>query len=195
MPNATLHHLLPRSTIRVVTHFLLNPDRRMHFRALKEHTQLGTGALQRELKRLEDMRLVWRSEDGGRVYHRPNIEHPSWGAFRVLLREHADPAEVLWQVLNHITGIHAAFIFGSTASGDTRPDSDVDVFILGDDPLVGIGGAALDAASLLEREIDVVRYTPDKLASRLDSKNAFVKNVISGPKSWIIGSESVLKAA
>ncbi len=197
MPDATLHHLLSRSTTRLVIHFLLHPEWKLHFRALKEHTGLGTGSLQRELAKLEALGLLTRVKRRGKVFYEPVVEHPTWNAFRALVREHADPADVLREALSGIEGIRAAFIFGSTVKGDTRPDSDVDLFIVEDPeiPFGVMGGVLLDAEVLLNREVDLIRYTPEKMARRLVSvRNWFLKDVLSSPKLWLIGSDEVFAA-
>lgn len=197
MPDGTLHHLLPRSTTRLAIHFLLHPEWKLHFRALKEHTGLGTGSLQRELAKLETLGLLKRVTRRGKVYFEAVVEHPTWNAFRALIREHADPADVLREALSGLEGIRAAFIFGSTVKGDTRPDSDVDLFLVEEPeiPLVVMGHIMLDAEVLLDREIDVIRYTPEKLAQRfVGPRNWFLRRVLSGPKLWLVGSEEHLVA-
>ncbi|HEU0054318.1 MAG TPA: nucleotidyltransferase domain-containing protein [Longimicrobium sp.] len=178
---------------KLVTHFLLHPDRDLHVRALRAHTGLGMGALQRELSRLEGLGLLAREERRGRVHYRAVSEHPSWNAFRILLREHGDPAEVLREALRDVDGIRAAFVFGSTVSGNARPGSDIDLFIVEEGmPLAAIGRAAAEVQSLLGRTLDVKRYTPASLARRIGEGSAFLRDALTGPKSWIIGSDNTL---
>jgi len=190
-----LRELLAGGTFRVLLHFLLHPEQRLHFRALQEATGLGTGALQREVARFEALRLVTRTEEGGRVYYQPAADHPSWGAFRTLVRQHADPAEVVKAALRDVPGIHAAFVFGSSVRGTARADSDVDVLIVEEGmPLAAIGRATRAAQSLLQRAIDIKRYTPASLAERLERGSRFLREALDGPKTWLIGSEDALAA-
>lgn len=191
----TIHLLIPGGMLRLVMYFVLHPEDRLHFRALKERLGLGTGALQRELARLERLGLIARTDEQGRVFYTPITEHPSWRAFRTLLREHADPMEVLREALGGVTGIKAAFVYGSTVRGDTRPDSDIDLFIVEEGmPLHEIGRATAEAQSLLDREIDLRCYTPSKLAKGLEQGSSFLDDALSGPKTWLIGSEDLLPA-
>lgn len=195
MPTGTLRDLLPGGTLRLVTHFILHPEDRLHFRALKQRTGIGTGALQRELARLEGLGLVTRTEQSGKVYYEPIWTHPSWRAFRMLLREHGDHMDVLRDALSTVSGIKAAFVYGSTVRGDTRPDSDIDVFIVEEDmPLHEIGRATSEAMSLLDREIDVRWYDPETLSRRIEGGSGFIRRVLGGPKAWLIGSEDLLPA-
>lgn len=195
MANGTLGELLPRGTIRLLTHLVLHPEDALHFRALKQRTGLGTGSLQRELARLESLGLVSRTEQGGKVFYTALWDHPSWRAIRTLLREHADPVDVLRDALGSVQGIKLAFLYGSTVRGDTRPDSDLDVFIVEDGmPLESIGRATTEAQSLLDRIVDLRCYTPSKLVQRLERGSAFLTDVLSGPKTWLIGSADLLPA-
>lgn len=195
MTNGTLRDLLPGGTLKLITHFILHPEDRLHFRALKQRTGLGTGSLQRELARLEGMGLIARTEEGGKVFHVPLWEHESWRALRTLLRNHADPVEVLRDALSGVSGIRAAFVYGSTVRGDTRPDSDIDLFIVEEEmPLHEIGRATSEAMSLLDREIDVRWYDWETLARKLERGNGFIRRVLGGPKAWLVGSEDLLPA-
>jgi predicted nucleotidyltransferase len=191
----TIHLLIPGGMLRLVMYFVLHPEDRLHFRALKERLGLGTGSLQRELARLERLGLIARTDEQGRVFYTPITEHPSWRAFRTLLREHADPMEVLREALSGVTGIKAAFVYGSTVRGDTRPDSDIDVFIVEEGmPLHEIGRATAEAQTLLDREIDLRWYTPEVLTRKLANGSGFLRRVLSEPKGWLIGSEDLLPA-
>jgi predicted nucleotidyltransferase len=174
-------------------HFLLRPEQRLHFRALQQQTALGTGALQRELARFVELGLITRTDDGGKTYYQPVAGHPSWEAFRTLVREHGDPAEVVREALRDVPGIRAAFVFGSTVRGGTRADSDVDVLIVEEGmPLAALGRATNEAQSLLRRLIDVKRYTPAAFAAKLRQGNRFLQEVLGSPKTWLIGSEDAL---
>jgi predicted nucleotidyltransferase len=151
------------------------------------------GALQRELARFESLGLIRRTEDGGRVHFIPLIERPSWTALRTLIREHAVPAEVLRVALHDVEGVRAAFIFGSIARGDARADSDIDLLVVEDGIAPGsLSRATLPAESLLGRPLDIKRYTPATLAAKLKAGGAFIRDVVTGPKAWIVGSQSAL---
>jgi predicted nucleotidyltransferase len=191
-----LNDLLPKATIRLVTHFLVHPESELHFRALQRHTALGIHSLQREVLRLELLGLIERRAEAGRVVFGAVAGHPSWDALRILVREHADPADVLRDALYDVGGVEMAFVFGSQVRGDARPDSDVDLLVVGDD-VVGhkFGDAMLRAQALLDRPVDVKRYTRRKLAAGMAQGSRFLRDVLAGPKEWLVGSADVLASA
>lgn len=193
MSAATLHHLLPRGTVRLLTWLMVHPEQSLHFRALRQRTGLGTGALQRELARLESLGLITREARDGRAYVHVVREHPSWEALRELLRGHADPVDVVRDAFADVDGVKAAFVFGSAARGDAHEGSDIDLMVVGDGvPLEQIGRATLNAERLLERPLDVRRYTTAALARKLADPSPFLREVLSGPRTWIIGGEEAL---
>jgi len=191
---ADLSTLLPSGTVRLLTHFLLDPEARLHLRALHRRTGLGMGALQRELARLESLGLIRAVRDDGRVHHEMVHEHPSWKALLILVREHADPAQVAAAAMQEVDGIIAAFVFGSTARGEAVTESDLDILLVDDGStrLATLGRAILQTESLLARPIDLKRYTPATLAQALREGSGFLKAVLAGPKAWIVGSEPII---
>ncbi|MBD0319206.1 MAG: nucleotidyltransferase domain-containing protein [Gemmatimonadetes bacterium] len=179
---------------RLILYFAVRPDAAMHFRALHRHTKLGNRSLQQQLAKLAEWGVVVREAADGTVTYRANSESPRWAALRELVRFFADPAEVLGEALADVGGIDAAFIFGSSARGEAREDSDVDMFILGDAlPAAQLGRATSTAAILLDREVDVKRFTRAKLERVLENGDTgFARSALEGPKRWVVGSASEL---
>lgn len=186
-----------RALARLILHFALKPDLSLHFRALQRHTGLGNRSLQQELEKLVNWGVVAREEVEGSVRFRSDPGSPRWKALRELVRRFADPAEVLSEALADVAGVEAAFVFGSTARGDAGEESDVDLFVLGDEiPAARLGRATSAAALLLDRDVDVKRFTRAKLERVIrDGDAGFVGSALRGPKRWVVGSESVLAVA
>lgn len=73
----------------------------------------------------------------------------------------ANPVDVIPDVVSDVPGIGAAFVFVSFAGGDLREDSDVDVFVVGDEiPENVLSRRTLDAGELLGKEVNVVQNKP-----------------------------------
>lgn len=180
---------------RLVLHFALHGDEPYHVRALQRRAGLSMSSLHRELRRLENRGLVERTDAGGRVLYRAAEAHPAWKTLRQLIRDFADPAEVVEEAFAGIEGIEAAFVFGSFARGDARDDSDVDVLVIGDlPPGAALGREAAEAAVLLGRPVEVRSYTREKLQRQLAAGNAVLRRILAGPKRWLVGGEGVLGA-
>ena len=178
---------------RVVIHFAVHPEQRLHFRGLERHLGLARQSLRNALDRLETAGLILPVTEGRRVVYE-TTDHPGWGPLREMVRVFGDPAEVLGDLLADVPGVEAAFLFGSVVKGAPRPDSDVDVFVIGDDvDPAALGGAVLEASTTLGREIDLKHYTRTRLHHVLrEGGTSYLQRVLEGPKRWLVGSPEML---
>lgn len=62
--------------VEVLRLFLLNSDRRFYQREIERETGQPIRAVQREVKRLSEIELLSRSEEGNRVFYRVNPAFP-----------------------------------------------------------------------------------------------------------------------
>lgn len=194
--NALARALASRAFADVVTFFVLHPQAAPHFRALQRATGVASRSLQHELARLLELGMIRRERDGRLVRYRAIAGHPRWSVFRSMVREFADPGELLRIAVSHVPGVEGAFIYGSYARGDMHPESDIDVFALGDalddsKTRLAITEGALEISGLLGREVNVTRYTRRKLEAR--RTGGFLRSVLTGPKHWLVGDESLLQ--
>jgi predicted nucleotidyltransferase len=178
---------------RVVIDFAVHPEDASHGREIQRRTGLTPRSLQTELARLENLDVIQRRKDGRRIRYELNEGHSRWRALRALIRELANPVDVVRNALADVPGIQAAFIFGSIARGDERADSDIDVFLLGSDiPDRVLYRRTIEAGILLGREVNVVQMTHDELASRVEAGSSFIRNVLAGAKLWLVGGPDEL---
>jgi len=183
---------------RIIRYYLIRPDARPHARVLQRLLHLGGASIQRELRRLVSLGMLAREEEGRQVHYRAESSSPAWTALRMLEGASANPTLLVQDALIDVQGIQAAFLFGSTASGTQRDDSDIDLFVL-EEPTVDSRKPLRQLAEvemLIAREINAIRYTPQALALRLgDPKHPawrFVRETLTGPKVWIAGAASAI---
>jgi predicted nucleotidyltransferase len=196
--DSTLASLFPSMAMaRLVVFFAVHPGERFHLRDLKRRTQLSSASLQRELHRLVASGALVRDEaDAARVYFAADEAHDAWRAWALLLRSVASPEDVLREVLVDAPGVEGAFVYGSRVRGDTRPDSDVDLFLIvrEDVPARARRLQISEAEFLIGRALDVVEYSSATAQRRARSGNPFLSRVLAAPKTWIYGSPEVLTA-
>lgn len=181
---------------RVVIDFAVHPEDAPYGREIARRTGLTPRSLQTELARLETLGVIRRRREGRLVRYELIERNPRWRALRALIRELADPVDVVRNALADVPGIAAAFVFGSFARGDTREDSDVDVFVIGKDiPDRLLYRGTIEAQILLNREVNIVDMTSEDVARRIESGSSFIRNVLHGPKLWLIGSQIDLDSA
>jgi predicted nucleotidyltransferase/DNA-binding MarR family transcriptional regulator len=190
---STLASLFPSMAMaRLVVFFAVHPGQSFHLRDLKRRTRLSSASLQRELQRLVNLEAVERTTgDAGdrRIYFTANEGHDAWRAWTLLLRSVADPADVLREALVDAPGLEGAFVYGSTVRGDTRPESDIDLFLI-----VGEGQPPKarrrqlsETEFLIGKPLDVVEYSARAAQERVSTGNPFLRRVLSEPKTWVYG--------
>jgi predicted nucleotidyltransferase len=185
--------LASAAMVRLLLYFALRPDEPVHVRELGRRTGLAMASLQNEFGRLHGLGLIVRERDGRRVLYRADLASPRWAPFRDLIRQLAQPAEVIRAVFFGVDGVVAAFVFGSQARGDTRQDSDVGLFVVGDEAARrALSDPLSEAESLLDLDVDVIAYTPERLASRIDAESGFLDRIFNEPKQWAVGNPDSL---
>jgi predicted nucleotidyltransferase len=173
---------------RLVIFFAVHPGARYHVRELSRVTGLSSASLQHELKRMAQIGALAREDEGGRAYYRADESHPVWRAWFLLLRASAHPVDVVREALVDASDLEGAFVFGSSVRGDTRPDSDIDVFLIGSDRArTNAGYRLVEAELLVGRDVDVIGYDSDQLAARIRSNNGFIQRVLTEPREWVRG--------
>lgn len=156
----------------------------------------GSGAVQRELVKLEQSGLVTVRRVGSQKHYQANPASPLFEELRGIVWKTVGLAEPLREALKPLAeDILAAFVYGSVAKRKDTARSDIDLLIVSDKLDYAAVYAALEPIrAALQREINPTVYGRQEVAKRLKKGNAFLRRVFDQPKLWIIGSESDLAA-
>ena len=173
-----------------------NPRRSFYANEVIGLARSGTGAVQRELARLEASGLVTVTRVGKQKHYQANAGSPVFEELRALVLKTFALADVLRAALAPAHRRHPlAFVYGSIAKGQDTAASDIDLMVISDSLTYADLFAALEEASaLLGRKVAPTIYSSKELAKRVKQDNAFVTRVLSQPKLWLIGGESDLAA-
>ena len=156
----------------------------------------GSGAVQRELARLEQAGLVTVQRIGRQKHYQANSRSPLYKELRGIVQKTVGLVDPLREALQPLASkIDAAFVYGSVASRQDTAQSDIDLFIIGDEVTYGDVFKALEPASQrLGRRVNPTVYSTDDFKSRLHRQNAFLTRVLQRPKLWLIGSDCDIAA-
>jgi len=204
MPRAKRHLKLPSlasalfSTTqqRVLGLLFGQPDRSFYATELIALTSGGSGAVQRELARLEHSGLVTVRKLGTQKHYQANPESPLFTELCGIAQKTVGLAEPLRAALSPLASrIVAAFVYGSVSKGKDTAASDIDLMIVSDGVAYADAFEALEPVNIqLGRVVNPTVYSRRELAKRIKEGNAFVKRVLAQPKIWLIGSENELAA-
>ena len=173
-----------------------NPRRSFYANEVIALAHSGTGAVQRELARLEASGLVTVTRVGKQKHYQANAAAPVFEELRTLVLKTFGLAEVLRSALAPLSPrIRAAFVYGSIAKGQDTAASDIDLMVVSDDVTYADLFATLeDASARLGRKVAPTIYSPKELSRRGKQDNAFVTRVLAQSKLWLIGDENALTA-
>ncbi|MCG6987759.1 MAG: nucleotidyltransferase domain-containing protein [Gemmatimonadetes bacterium] len=188
--------LFGRVRQRVLALVFGRPDRSFYANEIIAWVGAGSGAVQRELARLEAADLVTMSRVGRQKHYRANEAAPIFPELRGIVLKTFGLRDVLYAALLPLErDIAAAFVFGSVAKGVDTAASDIDLMIVSDRLTYGELFGALEAASeQLARPVNPTIYTSAEFSQRMDEGNPFLRKVLGRPRIWLIGGDDALPA-
>jgi predicted nucleotidyltransferase len=182
---------------RVLSLLFGQPERSYFATELIRLAHSGSGAVQRELRRLEQSGLVTVSQQGNQKHYQANAAAPIFAELRSIVLKTvglAEPLEAALTPLEH--DIELAILYGSTAKGTDTAFSDVDLLIVADDlTLETLYKAIAPAERQLARKINPTFYTREEFRRRRAQGDSFLTRVLSGPHIVLIGDEHAAAAA
>jgi predicted nucleotidyltransferase len=182
MPTSLADALFTNTQQRVLALLFGQPSRSFFASELIELAGSGSGAVQRELKRLASSGLVTVTRIGKRKHYQANPESPVFDELRSLVRKTVAMADPIRQALVALADqILLALVYGSVAKGIATAASDIDLLIVADQvTLEDVYSALAPAEADLHRKINPTLYTSSEFADRKASGNAFLTRVLDG---------------
>jgi predicted nucleotidyltransferase len=195
LPQVSLSDALFTTTQQRVLSLLFGrPERSFFANEVIGLTGSGSGAVQRELKRLTDSGLVTSKRIGNQRHFQANRVSPIFEELSAIIQKTFGLAEPIRQALQpYEHAIHCAFIFGSVAKREDTAGSDIDLFVVSDS-LTGadLVNQLLGTEVKLGRTINITIYSKAELGRAVRENNSFVSRVLAQPKVWVTGNESDL---
>jgi len=189
-----LNNLISSKTRQIILKaFVETPDAEYYTRQLAGLYHLSVGTLHRELKNLSSSGILKARKIGNIKLFSLNKQNPLYEEIRSIIYKSEGVIKFIKDAIPGIKGVKAAFIYGSFAKGDERKDSDVDIFLIGNDACENELIPALNnIETKLFKEINYTRYTQDEYRKEKKKKNSFILGVIKGRKVFIKGNEDDL---
>lgn len=159
------------------------PGRSFFVTELIELADVGRGAVQRELSRLERSGLVTVKRHGNQKHYRANPEAPIYEELCAIVRKTIGVQEQIRAALSPLgERFSIALIYGSVAKHSDTAKSDIDLLVVSDDLTLEelyVGLASVEAQ--LGRNVSPTLYTSREFKKRRENGNSFLKRVLDGP--------------
>jgi len=178
---------------RVLGLLLLHPERSYYLREIARLTATVPGTLTREMDKLLEGGLLTVKKVGNQNHYQANRECPIYEDLSNILRKTSGLRDVLIAALLPLSEkLQSAFVFGSVASGKVNAKSDIDLMLIGDVSYAEVVPLLHPLQEQLGREINPKIYADKEWNKLMKDNGAFVHDVLSKPKLFIIGNEQQL---
>jgi predicted nucleotidyltransferase len=180
---------------RVLALIFGHPERSFYISEIVRNVHSGTGAVERELARLEQSGLVTVERIGNQKHYRANRESPIFKELQGIVLKTVGLADPLRQSLApYLNKIIAAFVYGSVAKGTDTARSDIDLMVIGNDlTYTDLYGGLQKAERTLRRPVNPTFLSFDEWQRKISTKDSVIAKIDHQPKLFIIGSEGDLK--
>jgi predicted nucleotidyltransferase len=165
------------------------PERSFFVTELIELADVGRGAVQRELARLERSQLVLTERHGNQKHYRANPDSPVFKELCSIVSKTVGIEENLRTALQPLrTRISVALIYGSVAKRTDTASSDIDLLVVSDQlNLEDLYSHLSGVEQRLARRVNPTLYTSDEFHKRRSESNPFLSRVLSGPTTVLEG--------
>jgi len=178
---------------RVLGLLLLHPERSYYLREIARLTATVPGTLKREMDKLLEVGLLTVKKVGNQNHYQANRECPIYEDLSNVLRKTSGLSDVLIAALLPLSEkLQSTFVFGSVASGKVNAKSDIDLMLIGGVSYAEVVPLLHPLQEQLGREINPKIYADKEWNKLMKDNGAFVHDVLSKPKLFIIGNEQQL---
>lgn len=183
--------LFTKTQRRVLGLLFGNPGRSYYANEIVRYAGVGIGAVQRELERLAEVRLLTVSKIGNQKHYQANREAPIFEELCGIVLKTFGVADHLRDALAPLAKqIDAAFIYGSVAKQADTAGSDVDVMIVSDElSFPDVMQTLTKAEGTIGRSINPSVLGLDEWRRKSAEAGGFVQRVMQQPRIYLIGSD------
>jgi predicted nucleotidyltransferase len=173
--------------LRLLALIFLHGDRPWSTEQIEAAVEAPATTAHRELHRALDAGLLVRDESVRPHAYRAATDSPAYEPLKALLASTVGLESELSELLDEAPGVRAAVIHGSWVDGRLRPDSDVDVLVVGEVDLAELRRRARPIGRRAGRRIDLTAFRPDEFRRELDAGNGFLRKIVDSPVEPLVG--------
>lgn len=181
--------LFSSTQLRVLGLLFGQPERSFYASEIIERVGAGSGAVQRQLRRLSESGLVRVFRLGRQTHYQADESSPIFDELCSMMRKTVGLVEPLREALEPLRQeLDLALVFGSVAKGRDTASSDIDLLLVSDTlTLEALYAGLAPAEEALGRTIEPTLYTAAEFERRRES-NSFLRRVLAGDVIVMMGT-------
>lgn len=178
--------------MRLLALLLLQPERSWTLRELADTLVAPQSSVHRELGRAQAVGIIRRLATARPHGFRAATDDPLHEPLATVLRRTVGVEAELRTALAR-RGVLAAVIYGSWANESRRPDSDIDVLVVGDADLRELRSLVRPIGKAAGRTIDLVVLSADEFRGLFADGSSFIRRVLEAPTTPLVGELSQIE--
>lgn len=171
---------------RMLALLLLQPERDWTLAELAKALGAPQSSVHRELARAEAAGIIGRDATVRPHRYSAATEDSLYGPLTLLLRRSIGVEEQLRASLER-ADVLAAVVYGSWAAGTRRPNSDIDVLVVGDADLLELRRLMRPIGKEAGRTVDLTFLTAEEFRGLLADRSSFARRVLEAPTLPLVG--------
>jgi predicted nucleotidyltransferase len=172
--------------MRLLALLLLQPERSWTLTQLAEAVDAPPSSVHRELGRAEAAGILRRDATARPHLFSAAVDDAFHEPLATLLSRSVGVELQLREALDR-PDVHAAAIYGSWVTGARRPDSDIDVLVVGDAELGSLRKLVRPIGKSAGRNIDITALGGDEFRSLVAEHSSFTRRVMEAPMTLLVG--------
>ena len=184
-----------RARVEILSAFLMNPEKERYVREVARITGEDYKNVSRELRNLQEIGLLSSRNEGNLKFFGINKGFVVYEELKSIFMKTKGVVGVLKEAISREKDIDYALLYGSFAMGTERPESDIDVMVIGGVSLEAVLALLRGPEELLNREINVSLYDLQEIQNRVKNNDPFITEVLGGSKIMLVGEENELRRA
>lgn len=177
---------------KILLHFFTNVDDEMYLREMALRLKEDPGNLSKELSKLEQEGIFISQFRGKQKYFFLNKAYSLFNELKSIIFKTIGIQGSLQNIINEISGIVLAFIYGSFATGKENASSDIDLCLIVKDSVFNENNfiSKIDGfGKTISREINYIYYSEEEWKKQINENDSFIINIKMGPKIILKGDE------
>jgi predicted nucleotidyltransferase len=174
---------------RILLEFFAKPGTTAHVREMARRVKASPPTVGVELAGLARLGILQTHAVGRSLVYSVNDRSPLVGEIRGLVQKTIGVEALIRNALEGLPSVDAAFIFGSHAAGTDKPQSDVDLLVIGQPDRVALSERLAPVERALGRDVNVVTKSEDQVRDRRKRDDPFWRQVLGAPMIHVIGRE------
>jgi predicted nucleotidyltransferase len=177
-----------KTRVSLLARLLANPEQHYYLRELSRTLSIPYSMLYKEEKNLLALGIVEEEKKGKITLVTVNKHLPYLQELKSLILKTAGIGELLKEALS-LSGVQYALVYGSIASGEETPASDIDLLVIGETSEEKVLGAINPVEEKVGREVNYILWSCGEFMERVKSKHPLLRDIAEKPVLMLVGDE------